>query len=290
MNYAPASGAEILATDFQVLNSQGAAIVLGANKLRIVKVLDGNGTNFIEQTAYFQLIERASPNLGSYNIKIFQSFWNNIWYSPDANLRNFVFSLEVNIFNLSQQVVLSTEWKVELLNSQVDNIPMGDYNLEIDLTDPQGPGQTAIYVMKFGTVPTNIWNYQLQNGTISGGGAVYRNGVLIQVNQTNNPNNGFYIYTKSQPGFTNGVDFEQWVIDYNATGITTPALIDRKNAITSAGIGTCPSWMYANTKQAVLDIWKGNCGMPGSNPPVPQEVNQISNTEIAEYYYQILEP
>ena len=369
LNYAPASGAEILATDFQVLNSQGAAIVLGANKLRIVKVLDGNGTNFIEQTAYFQLIERASPNLGSYNIKIFQSFWNNIWYSPDANLRNFVFSLEatvgtfpnevkstftrtadlinvqpsinssvpatgniftnstessfitlkgvngannpanrtkdlvwsiakqtnalgqtVNIFNLSQQVVLSTEWKVELLNSQVDNIPMGDYNLEIDLTDPQGPGQTAIYVMKFGTVPTNIWNYQLQNGTISGGGAVYRNGVLIQVNQTNNPNNGFYIYTKSQPGFTNGVDFEQWVIDYNATGITTPALIDRKNAITSAGIGTCPSWMYANTKQAVLDIWKGNCGMPGSNPPVPQEVNQISNTEIAEYYYQILEP
>ena len=368
LNYAPASGAEILATDFQVLNSQGAAIVLGTNKLRIVKVLDGNGTNFIQQTAYFQLIERASPNLGSYNIKIFQSFWNNIWYSPDANLRNFVFSLEatvgtfpnevkstftrtadliniqpsinssvpatgniftnstessfitlkgvngannpanrtknlvwsiakqtnalgqtVNIFNLSQQVVFSTEWKVELLNSQVDNIPMGDYNLEIDLTDPQGPGQTAIYLMKFGTVPTNIWNYKLQNGTTSGGGEVYREGVLIQVNQTNNPNNGFYIYTKSQPGATNGVNFEQWVLDYNATGITTPALIDRKNAITSAGIGTCPSWMYASTKQAVLDIWKGNCGMPGSNPPVPEEVNQISNTEIAEYYYQVLE-
>mgnify|MGYP000218057724 FL=1 len=367
LNYTPASGAEILATDFQVLNSQGAAIVLGTNKLRIVKVIDGNGTNFIQQTAYFQLIERASPNLGSYNIKIVQSFWNNIWYSPDANLRNFVFSLEatvgtspnevkstftrtadlinvqpsvnssvpatgniftnstessfitlkgvngannpanraknlvwsiakqtnalgqtVNIFNLSQQVVLSTEWKVELLNLQVDNISMGDYNLEIDLTDPQGPGQTAIYLMKFGTVPTNIWNYRLQNASNP---TAYRNGVLIQVDQTNNPNNGFYIYTKSNisvpPNFS-GVTFEEWVIDYNATGITTPALIDRKNAITTAPIGTCPNWMYASTKQAVLDLWESNCGIDPSEDP--EEVNQISNTEIAEYYYQILEP
>jgi len=366
LNYTPASGAEILATDFQVLNSQGAAIVLGANNLRLVSVFDGNGTNFINQTAYFQLVARSAPNEGSYNIKILQSFWNNIWYgtSPQAgpNERNFVFNLEatvgtvkssftrtadlinvqpsinsslpaagniftnstessfitlkgvngannpanrtkdliwsiakqtnssgqtVNIFSLSPQVVLSNEWKVEVLNSQIDNIPMGDYNLEVDLTDPQGPGQTATYVMKFGTVPTNIWNYRLQNASNP---TAYRNGVLIQVNQTNNPNNGFYIYTKSQPGATNGVTFEEWVLDYNATGITTPALIDRKNAITSAGIGTCPSWMYANTKQAVLDIWKGNCGMPGSNPPVPEEVNQISNTEIAEYYYQVLEP
>ena len=365
LNYTPASSAEILDVDFQVLNNQGAAIVLGANKFKIVSVIDGNGNDWINQFAYFDLVERTGASEGNYNIKILFSFWTNIYYSPNPNLRNFTFNMQatvgtapnevitdftrtadlinvqpsiessvpstgniftnstessfitlkaingannpanrtkdlvwsiakqtttsgvaVSYFNLSQQVVLSTQWKVEVLNNEIDNIPMGDYNLEIDINDPQGPGQTAIYLMKFGTVPTNIWNYRLQNGTV-GINKIYRNGVLIQVDQTNNPNNGFYIYTESTLGSINGITFSEWILNYGA-GITTPALIDRKNAITTGGIGTCPSWMYASTKQAVLDIWESNCGI---DPSVdPEELNQISNTEIAEYYYQVLEP
>ena len=98
----PASSAEILANDFSVLNAQGVSVI--PTSLTIISVIDGNGTNFSGATAYFQLITRTGADAGLFNIAITGGYFNNVYYGPNASLRNFTFNFEAVINSTITQI------------------------------------------------------------------------------------------------------------------------------------------------------------------------------------------
>ena len=154
------------------------------------------------------------------------------------------------------------------LSNNANPIPMDDYTVHVTLSDPTD-SVTNIYTLKIGTVPAAVNDIVLD--VVSSG---YINGVLVRVNQTNNPNNGYYILA--------GYTFAQW--QNNSVGsITQPFLIDRKNAKTVTQ-GSCVNltWYYAATESAVKTLWKDSCSGVGF-PDGPA----VSN--FTDFYYQVLE-
>jgi len=175
----------------------------------------------------------------------------------------------VNFFGIGGLSVVGTEYQMNLANlsNNANPIPMDDYTVHVTLNDPSD-SVTNIYTLKIGTVPAAVSNtvLEISNGTI--------NGVLVRVNQTNNPNNGFYILA--------GYTFAQW--QSNSVGsITQPFLIDRKNAKTTTQ-GSCVNltWYYAATETAVNTLWKDSCSGVGFPTDTP-----VSN--FTDFYYQVLE-
>jgi hypothetical protein len=175
----------------------------------------------------------------------------------------------VNFFGVGGLSVVGTEYQMNLANlsNNANPIPMSDYTVHVTLSDPID-SVTNIYTLKIGTVPAAVNDIVL---TTSGS---LINGILIRVNQTSNPNNGYYILA--------GYTFAQW--QNNSVGsITQPFLIDRKNAKTVTQ-GSCVNltWYYAATESAVKTLWKDSCGGLGL-PGGPA----VSN--FTDFYYQVLE-
>ena len=213
LNYNPASSAEILASDFTLLDSNGAAQV--PTSFTISSVVNQAGVNV---SSYFDLVEIGGAGTGVYNIIIKQAYWNNVFFGSNALLRNFVFNftavyqgvtttftetanlqnvaptatsvpaagtiytnntettfatisgvngannpalraqdlsyvinsqkigtLNVNFFGLGGQAVVSNKLNINLTNKNVNTLPVGDYDVEVDLNDPQGsPATTKI--------------------------------------------------------------------------------------------------------------------------------------------------
>ncbi len=346
----PASSAEILANDFSVVNTQGVSVV--PTSLTITSVIDGNGTNFINQTAYFTLIARTGASAGLFNIAITGGYFNNIYYSSNSNLRTFTFNFtavingsttlitrtaslanvapsitssvpaqgniftnteeatfvtikgvngsantslrnkdlnytiskqqdangnNVNFFGTTSTGVDGTEFKTSIQNLSSGSNPMavGDYTLEVDLNDPS-LSATASYVIKIGTVPVEIENLELREETAGPGNGTP--GVLIRVNQTGNPSNGYYIRA--------GQTFAQWV-NTEVGSTTQPLMIDRKNATTSVPTPpSCGQWFFSSlNKSSVKSLWQNNC-----LPNVTAEVFETGDiTNITDYYYQLRE-
>jgi len=175
----------------------------------------------------------------------------------------------VNFFGVGGLSVVGTEYQMNLANlsNNANPIPMDDYTVHVTLSDPTD-SVTNIYTLKIGTVPAAVSNtvLEISNGVI--------NGVLVRVNQTNNPNNGFYILA--------GYTFAQWQSS-SVGSITQPFLIDRKNAKTTTQ-GSCVNltWYYAATESAVNTLWKDSCSGVGFPTDTP-----VSN--FTDFYYQVLE-
>ncbi len=339
----PASSAEILANDFSVVNTQGVSVI--PTSLTITSVIDGNGTNFINQTAYFTLISRTGASAGLFNIAITGGYFNNIYYGSNSNLRTFTFNFtavvggsttlitrtaslanvapsitssvpaqgnvftnnqeatfvtikgvngsantslrnkdlnynivkqqdsngnDVNFFGLSSTGVDGTEFKTLIQNLSGGSNPMGvgDYTLEVDLNDPS-LSVTASYVIKIGVVPASVFNLQMDTSS----GSI--NGVMLNINQTGNPSNGWYIII--------GYNFTQWQGSGNGT-ITQPLEINRRNALTSVTTGTCPStgtWLFAANESNVKSLFRDACG---NAQPTETAVSNFTS-----YRYQIIQ-
>lgn len=176
----------------------------------------------------------------------------------------------VNFFGIGGLSVVGTEYQMNLTNlsNSANPIPMGDYTVDVTLNDP-GSAVTNVYTLKFGTVPGAV-----KTGSIDRTGTEPNlNGVLFQVNETNNPNNGWYILS--------GFNFSE-LVSNSVGSITQPILIDRKNAITS-GSGSCnlsPTFYFAATEQAVKNLWSAYCTGVAS-------FQDVSN--FTDFYYQVLE-
>jgi len=319
LNYNPASSAEILASDFTLTDSNGAAQV--PTSFTISSVVNQAGVNV---SSYFDLVEIGGAGTGVYNIIIKQSYWNNVFFGSNALLRNFVFNftavyqgvtttfteianlqnvaptatsvpaagtiytnntettfatlsgingannvalrtqdlsyiinsqktgtLNVNFFGLGGQAVVSNQLNINLTNKNVNTLPVGDYDVEVDLNDPQGSPATTTYSIKIGTTAVTVYN-ALQTVNAS----TKRKGVYIVVNDTRSgypsSNNGHYLL--------NGIDFNTWLNTYIGSQ-SSPLTINRKNAVTGTPPGTCVSetWYYANTEGAINTIWNGDC-------------------------------
>ena len=345
INYTPASTAEILANDFSVLNSQGVAVI--PTSLTITSVIDGNGTNFINNTAYFQLVARTGSDEGLYNIKILFSFFSNVYYGPNPNLRTFTFNLtavvggsnttitqtaslgnvaptitssvpaqgnvftnttestfvtikgvngalntalrtkdlgytivkqqdssgnDVNFFGTINTGVVGTEFQTQIqnLSSGTNPMPVDDYTLEVDLNDPS-LSATASYLIKIGVVPASVANLTLPAVSPE---TIF--GVLININETGNPSNGWYIFI--------GYNFSDLRNNSGGGTINTPITIDRRNALTSTTSGQCPilgTWLFAPTKNDVISLFTVACGT--------QAPGETDVTNFTSYKYQIIQ-
>ena len=319
LNYNPASSAEILASDFTLIDSNGAAQV--PTSFTISSVVNQAGVNV---SSYFDLVEIGGAGTGVYNIIIKQAYWNNVFFGSNALLRNFVFNftavyqgvtttftetanlqnvaptatsvpaagtiytnntettfatlsgingannvalrtqdlsyvinsqkigtLNVNFFGLGGQAVVSNQLNINLTNKNVNTLPVGDYDVEVDLNDPQGSPATTTYSIKIGTTAVTVYNAEQ---TVNA--STKRKGVYIVVNDARSgypsSNNGHYLL--------NGIDFNTWLNTYVGSQ-SSPLTIDRKNAVTGTPPGTCVSetWYYANTESAINTIWNGDC-------------------------------
>ena len=97
INYTPTSGANILSSDFSLVDSFGSAILLGAGDSFVmtgVRNTVGSGGQDVQVpgSEYFQLYETATPSF--YNIRVLESYWDNIYYGTDTLPRNFEFSFQ----------------------------------------------------------------------------------------------------------------------------------------------------------------------------------------------------
>ena len=178
----------------------------------------------------------------------------------------------VNLFGVGGLAVVGTEYKMDLTNlsSSGNPIAMGDYIVHVTLSDP-GTSVTNVYTLKFGTVPGAVKTGYVDRT----GSSPNLNGVLFQVNETNNPNNGWYILS--------GFNFSQ-LVSNSVGSITQPILIDRRNAITTSGSGSCsllPTFYFAASEQAVKNLWTSYCN---------GVVNFQDVSNFTDYYYQVLEP
>jgi len=145
---------------------------------------------------------------------------------------------------------------------------VGDYTLEVDLNDPS-LSVTASYIIKIGVVPASVFNLTMDTSS----GSI--NGVMLNINQTGNPSNGWYIII--------GYNFTQWQGSGNGT-ITQPLEINRRNALTSVTTGTCPStgtWLFAASETAVKSLFRNACG---NAQPTETAVSNFTS-----YYYQIIQ-
>ena len=116
----PASSAEILANDFSVLNAQGAAVI--PTSLTITSVVDGNGTNFINNTAYFSLVARTGSNEGLFNIAITGGYFNNVYYESNPNFRTFTFNFTA-VVNGSTSIFSETASLTNVAPSITSSVP-----------------------------------------------------------------------------------------------------------------------------------------------------------------------
>jgi len=180
----------------------------------------------------------------------------------------------VNFFGIGGLSVVGTEYQMILQNrSNSSNLmPMDDYTVHITLNDPTD-SVTSIYTIKVGVVPASV-----ETGFLRVSASSTINGTLFEINQTNNPSNGFYILS--------GFSFSQ--LASNSVGsITQPILIDRKNAKTT-NQSSCVNlvFYYAANRFDVINLWRNSCG-DYVNPPSQATFNSVS--DFSDYYYQILE-
>jgi len=86
INWQPGdTSANILTDDFTLLDTFGQPI--DNFTLTMSSVRNGSNTSVSQ---YFQLFETTTPNY--YNIKVTQSYWDNVYFNSSANLRNFTFN------------------------------------------------------------------------------------------------------------------------------------------------------------------------------------------------------
>ncbi len=126
-------GENILNSDFTIKDSFGAD--LDPNAIESVSLTVENTTqNPSDVTSYFDLYQPAGSANGYYNIKTTLSHINNVYWGANAGLRNFIFTLVVNITDATPVTIVK---QASLANVE-PTIGQGESNISINALNTTG--------------------------------------------------------------------------------------------------------------------------------------------------------